>query len=129
LDADICPRRSDDNLRGLADALGEIDARIRTTDTAEGVRFPCEPEFLKGVSVLNLVTSVGDLDISFVPSGTQGFEDLAARAVPLDIRGVPVRIAALEDIIRSKAAANRPKDHRTLPVLRQLVEELRKRGM
>jgi hypothetical protein len=32
-----------------------------------------------------------------------------------------------EDIIRSKEAANRPKDQRTLPVLRQLLEEVRKR--
>jgi len=35
--------------------------------------------------------------------------------------------AALEDVFRSKEAATRPKDHRTLPVLRQFVEEVRKR--
>jgi len=36
-------------------------------------------------------------------------------------------VAALEDVIRSKEAAARPKDQRTLPVLRQLLEEIRSR--
>lgn len=37
-------------------------------------------------------------------------------------------VAALEDIIHSKQAANRPKDQRSLPLLRQLLDELRRRG-
>jgi hypothetical protein len=41
---------------------------------------------------------------------------------------VTVAVAALEDVIRSKEAANRPKDHRMLPVLRELRDELRRRG-
>jgi hypothetical protein len=43
------------------------------------------------------------------------------------IRGAAVAVAALEDVIRSKEAANRPKDHRSLPLLHQLLGELRKR--
>jgi hypothetical protein len=39
-----------------------------------------------------------------------------------------VPVAALEDVIRSKEAANRPKDQRALPVLRQLLEEIKKGG-
>ncbi len=46
---------------------------------------------------------------------------------PMTIRGVNVPVAALEDVIRSKEAADRPKDRRSLPVLRQLLEELRRR--
>jgi hypothetical protein len=38
-----------------------------------------------------------------------------------------VVVAGLPDVIRSKEAANRAKDQRTLPVLRQLLEEIRKR--
>jgi hypothetical protein len=44
------------------------------------------------------------------------------------IRNVTISVASLEDVIRSKEAANRPKDQRSLPVLRQLLEELRRRG-
>ncbi len=127
LDADICPLRTTENLERLAAALAEIDARIRTPDTAEGVRFPHDATFLAGIDLLNLVTRLGDLDLSFTPSGTSGFEDLARLAVPMGIRGITIEVAALEDVIRSKAAANRPKDHRSLPILRQLLDELRKR--
>lgn len=128
LDVDICPSTEPSNLERLAAALEEMDARIRTPDTPEGVRFPREAGFLRNVQLLNLGTRFGDLDLSFRPSGTEGFPDLARGAVPMTIRNLRVAVAALEDVIRSKEAANRPKDHRTLPVLRQLLEEIRKRG-
>ncbi len=46
----------------------------------------------------------------------------------MKVKGLDVRVAALEDVIRSKEAAARPKDQRTLPVLRQLLDEIRGRG-
>jgi hypothetical protein len=127
LDVDICPSPEKPNLERLAAALQEMDARLRTPDTPEGVRFPCEAGFLGNVQLLNLVTRFGDLDLAFRPSGTEGFSDLSRGAVAVNVRGLTVAVAALEDVIRSKEAANRPKDQRTLPVLRQLQEEIRKR--
>jgi len=79
------------------------------------------------VSLLNLVTQFGDLDLSFTPSGTGGYPDLNERAVRLPLQGSTVAVAALEDVIRSKETANRPKDQRTLPLLRQLLAEIRAR--
>jgi hypothetical protein len=128
LDAAICPATDPDNLQRLAAALEEVDARIRTPDVTEGVPFPRDAAFLARVSLLNLVTRVGDLDLAFAPAGTLGFADLSGRAIPMVIRGVTVLVAHLEDVIRSKEAANRPKDHRTLPVLRQLLQEIQTRG-
>ena len=69
----------------------------------------------------------GDLDLSFTPPGTAGYRDLVARAVVVPLFGVSVAVAALEDVIRSKEAANRPKDLRALPTLRQLLDEIRRR--
>ena len=37
--------------------------------------------------------------------------------------GVAIEVASLADVVRSKAAANRPKDHLTLPTLRRLLDE------
>jgi len=37
------------------------------------------------------------------------------------VHGVEIRIASLADIIRSKQAANRPKDQRVLPTLREIL--------
>lgn len=127
VDVDICPESGQENLRRLAAALAELEARIRTPDAPQGVSFPRDAEFLANVGLLNLTTRFGDLDLSFQPAGTGGFSELAPRAVALEIRGLRVPVAALEDVIRSKEAADRPKDHRTLPVLRQLLEEIRKR--
>jgi hypothetical protein len=45
----------------------------------------------------------------------------------MSIHGVTVEVAALEDVIRSKEKANRAKDQRSLPVLRQLLDEVRRR--
>lgn len=127
IDADICPARDVDNLARLAAALDELDARLRTPDTAEGVRFPRDATFLGRVDLLNLVTRAGDVDVAFTPAGTGGYGDLAARAVPMTIQGVTVAVAALEDVIRSKEAANRAKDRRALPVLQELLKELQRR--
>jgi len=126
-DADICPAKDADNLRRLADALEELESRIRTPDAADGVAFPKDASFLAGVQILNLVTRFGDLDLAFRPSGTDGFEDLIRNAVEIRIKGLPVKVAALQDVIRSKEAANRPRDRRVLPLLRQLLEEIRKK--
>lgn len=127
LDADICPSRDMDNLGRLAAALDDLDARVRTPDTPDGVKFPRDATFLSRIELLNLVTSAGDLDISFTPAGTRGYGDLARKAADVQVYGITVKVAALEDVIRSKEAANRPKDHRTLPTLRQLLDEIRRR--
>jgi hypothetical protein len=80
------------------------------------------------VELLNLVTNAGDLDLAFLPAGGADYTVLATRAKAFHVRGLVIPVAALEDVIRSKEAANRPKDHRNLPVLRQLLDELRRRG-
>lgn len=127
VDADICPANDDDNLTRLAGALADLEARIRTPDTPSGVPFPRDAAFLSSVNLLNLITRAGDLDIAFTPAGTSGYADLASRATNILVRKSTIPVASLEDVIRSKTAANRPKDRRTLPVLHQLLEEIRKR--
>jgi hypothetical protein len=79
VDVDICPSREPANLDRLAAALAEFDARIRTPDSPEGVRFPRDGAFLANVELLNLVTRYGDLDLTFSPAGTEGFADLGGR--------------------------------------------------
>ena len=128
-DADICPSSDAPNLDALAAALRDMSARIRTEDTPEGLPFACDAAFLRQMKLLNLTTRFGDLDLSFVPSGTGGYEELSPRAVRYDLgEGLLVRVAALEDIIRSKEAANREKDRLALPTLRLLLEKARKQG-
>lgn len=127
-DVDICPARDPENLERLASALRSIGARIRSEDVPDGLPFACDGQFFKQVDMVNLITRYGAVDVSFVPSGTAGYSDLAIRARPLEIAAnlVPP-IADLEDVIRSKEAANRPKDVAALPMLRTLLAEVRRR--
>ncbi len=67
--------------------------------------------------VWNLVTKHGPMDLAMKPDGTEGYDDLIRNVHEIDAFGVVVPVAALEDIIRSKEAAGRPKDLKHLPDL------------
>jgi len=124
-DVDICPARDDDNLTALAAALSAIGARIRTADEPRGIPFACDAAFLRQMTMVNLTTRFGDVDVSFEPSGTGGYADLIEHAVTIELRdGLSMQVAALEDVIRSKAAANREKDRLALPTLRLLLQKI-----
>ena len=120
-DVDITPERSAENLSRLSDALTELDARIRTQSEPAGLAFSHGAGSLAAAMVWNLQTVHGDLDISFVPNGTDGYTDLIQEATSAQIHGVQIQVASLADIIRSKQAANRPKDQRVLPTLREIL--------
>ncbi|MGQ0537697.1 MAG: hypothetical protein ACT4R6_02015, partial [Gemmatimonadaceae bacterium] len=65
--------------------------------------------------------SAGRLDIAFMPSGTDGYDDLIRSAVTFDVFGTRLHAASLEDIIRSKEAAARPQDLQDVILLRQML--------
>jgi hypothetical protein len=80
----------------------------------------------------NLVTSAGRLDLAFTPSGTTGYEDLIRGALRFEVYGVELLAASLEDIIRSKEAADRPQDRQDVLVMREMQRRMgvvqRRRG-
>lgn len=121
-DIDVTPEQSAENLDRLSAALFELEARVRTQGVPDGLPFSHDATSLGAARVWNLTTRYGDLDISFEPSGTRGFHDLEQEAVAISIRGLDVRLASLADIVRSKSAANRDKDRRVLPLLRELLD-------
>jgi hypothetical protein len=123
-DADIVPRRSPENLAKLAAALRDLEARLRVVDEPEGVAFDLHPALLDSMAMLNMTTRCGDLDLTFAPAALSDYEALLAASVEFELAGCSVKVAALSDIIRSKEAANRPKDLITLPILRALAEEI-----
>lgn len=122
-DADVCPALDDANLERLATSLTALGAAIRT-ETGEPVSTPWSGKLLGNAEMWNLTTSSGDLDIAFSPAGTTGYDDLIADAATYELEGgVLVVVASLADVIRSKQAANRPKDLEALPVLQELRRE------
>lgn len=127
-DIDVVPERADENLERLSDALSAMHARVWTSSEPDGVPFSHDAHSLADVNVWNLVTDHGRLDLTFVPSGTRGFEDLERDAVRLTILGVEVDVASLADVIRSKEAAGREKDRLVLPVLRRILDAQARHG-
>ncbi|NKB86704.1 MAG: hypothetical protein GKS06_00585 [Acidobacteria bacterium] len=122
-DVDITPSTSRQNLAALAAALVDLEARIRVGTSPDGLPFERSAEALERADIWNLVTSHGALDLTFTPSGTQGFDDLRRDALAITVRDLAIKVASLADIIRSKEAANREKDRLVLPTLRRLLDE------
>lgn len=118
-DIDFTPRTTGENLKRLSEAFYDLDARIRTAGVPEGLRFSHDATSLAKVGVWNLTCKYGELDISFKPSGTEGYEDLVRDAIRIEVRGAQTPVASLPDIIRSKEAAGRPKDFTALPALQE----------
>jgi hypothetical protein len=125
-DVDVTPEPSEENLARLSAALDAMHVRVWTEDEPEGVPFSHDAASLAGATVWNLITDHGRLDVTFVPSGTDGFEDLERDAIHLTILGVEVDVASLADVIRSKEAAGREKDRLVLPVLRRILDQGRR---
>lgn len=124
-DVDVVPDPDAPNLARLSIALYELDAKVRAAELDEPLPFHHDATSLAAGRIWNLTTKFGDLDLTFVPSGTTGFADLTRDAETVILRGTEVRLASLADIVRSKEAAGRDKDRRALPVLRELLARQR----
>lgn len=129
-DLDVTPALDRANLKRLATALRELDARLRSATEPEGVPFPVEPELLTPAEIWTLTTSAGYLDVCLRPSGTGGYDDLRREASSeLLAPDLTVSVASLRDVIRSKEAAGRDKDLAQLPLLRRTLEQIRDREL
>lgn len=126
IDLDVVPELQTANLDHLAAALKELSARLRDADEPEGIEISLDGRTLKKAlpdfGFLRFETKFGFLDLLYQPAGTNGFRDLVKSATEEDLGSVKVLIASLEDVIRSKQAAGRPRDLEQLPTLRRLLE-------
>ncbi len=121
-DIDISPEREAGNIERLAAALRELDVRIRTESAPEGLGFSFTARTLAESEILNLTCPYGDLDIIFVPSGTEGYEDLVRHAESYRVGDMTLQVASVRDLIRSKEASDRPKDQLLLLELREIPD-------
>jgi hypothetical protein len=126
-DLDITPSRGRPNLERLAAALIEMQAELRLPGERTHP-FPIDADYLGSADSWTLTTTAGPLDILFAPTGTNGYDDLRRDAVQATLRGTPVLLASLRDIIRMKEASRRPKDEAQLPALRRTLEIVRRRS-
>ena len=128
-DVDVTPSRERANLGRLAEALHELDAKLRIPNVDGPVEFPLDQHSFDWGTTWTFMTTHGYLDIALLPDGTRGYDDLRRGATLERItETLEVNVAALADVIRSKEAAGREKDRAVLPTLRQVLERSRQRG-
>jgi hypothetical protein len=75
--------------------------------------------------LVRIVSEDGALQLDFMAEvhGVRSFAGLRRRATNTRFRGCALLVASLEDIIRSKEAADRPRDRADVPVLRATQRE------
>jgi hypothetical protein len=112
VDFDFMFRNTPGNLRKLRRLARELDAVILTP-------------FYPASELFRVVNEDVGLQADFMPrlDGIRSFEALRARAVTTRIGAAPLIVASLTDIVRSKKAANRPRDRAALPVLEATLRE------
>lgn len=114
-DLDICYRRTAENHARLAKALAPLKPRLRALPADVPNVFDARSLDLGS----NFTLEVGgeSLDLLGEMSALGGFEQIAAQADEMEVSGHRVKVLSLADLIRTKKAANRPKDHAMLPLL------------
>lgn len=123
-DIDITPADNRENLTRLAAALRDLDATLRVEGFVDGVQITLDERTFGGMTNMTFFTRHGPFDVSVRPDGTTGYRDLVRNAVWIEFHGHPVPVASLDDIIRSKEAAGRPKDRAVLDDLKQYQQDL-----
>lgn len=121
-DLDVCYATDQANLDVLGAAMVELGARLR--GIADDVPFAPDAATLRRTFILTLDTPEGPIDLLRAPDGGPPYAELRARAERIEIDGVAVLIASLEDMRAMKRTANRDKDKLDLEEI-DAIERLR----
>jgi hypothetical protein len=121
-DLDICYARDNANHEAIAGMLQRVHARIRGVEP--GLPFRLDAKTIENDDSFTFETDFGAFDILGTPSGTSGYTDLVKNAMRVDLDGLTAFVAGIDDLIRMKRAAGRPKDLLAIEELGALREEL-----
>jgi predicted nucleotidyltransferase len=127
-DLDICYARDRENLTKLASVLSALKARPRGVERR--LRVPIDAQTLRNGANFTFATTAGPLDCIAETSGGFSYEKLAPNATKEPFEGMDIPVVSLDDLIRMKRAAGRPKDLievENLAALRE-VRDRRRRG-
>lgn len=107
-DLDICYALEQANLDRLGAVLTELRARLRGVE--EDLPFVPDGQTLRHTQMLTLTTSEGNIDLLAGPDGSPGYATLRRNASRVDLDGITVLVASIDDMIAMKRAASRPQD-------------------
>ena len=114
VDLDFMFRKTTRNLQKLRRMADDLDAVVLRP-------------YYPASELFRVVRDRDGLQLDFMArvDGIRSYESLRARASIAKFGDHELRVASLQDIIRSKAAADRPEDRAVLPILRRTLDESR----
>jgi predicted nucleotidyltransferase len=121
-DLDLCYARGGSNIRRLIQAMSPFNPKPRNWPVELPYLF--DESSMRNGTNFTFETSIGDIDLLGEVEGVGVYADALANSQEYEIYGAKVRVFTLDALIRSKTAANRPKDHLVLPELLALKEAL-----
>ena len=117
IDLDLAVALDEKNGDALIEALREFEPYPPRYGSAKN--FVWDIRSFSG-RVISLATTAGRIDILRAVPGIDAFEDIWERSHISSVRGVKVRIASINDLIKMKQAADRPKDREHIKLLEAL---------
>ena len=121
-DLDICFAADQANLDALGAALLALRAKLR--GVPEDVPFVPDGETLRRLSIVTLDTSEGPIDLLREPPGAPPYDEFRQRAERINVDGMAVLVASLDDLEAMKRAAGRPVDQIDLEEI-EVIRRLR----
>lgn len=121
-DLDFCYSRDKENINRLVRSLAPFEPKPR--NWPEGLPFVFDEGTIRNGTNFTFETSIGDIDMFGEVKGIGTYREALTDSVEYEIYGVKVRAFTLNALIKSKTAADRPKDHLVLPELLALKEAL-----
>lgn len=127
-DVDVVIDNDLDNLVRLSDALDELGFRRYGAKYHWGMKQGDIPELIGRQPVTVFVrgtdTHEEELDVLTFMTGVGTYKDVIASSALISIDDIPIRVATIEAIRRSKEAINRPKDRDHLAAIYRWQERI-----
>lgn len=123
-DLDFCYARTPENFKKIADALANFHPRLR--DFPTDLPFVWDERNLQNGTNFTLQTDLGDIDLLGEVAGVGSYKEIFENSETLKLFDYEVQVLSLDDLIKAKKAAARPKDLFILPQLETLQEVLAK---
>jgi hypothetical protein len=126
-DLDICYERSAANCEALVRALRALGATLRGAPA--GLPFQLDARTILMGDSFTFDTTAGSVDCLGTPAGTDGYTDLLTSAREMEIEeGRSVLVCSLDDLMRMKRTAGRPKDLWAVELLKTVKEEQKRKS-
>lgn len=106
-DADLIPAPEPANLKRLAAALRELEAKVLNPGEEETA---VDAKMLPRATIWQFATRDGGIDVAHEVPGGRPYEELRQRALRVQLGDIEVPVVDLDDLIQMKLARGRPVD-------------------